>query len=172
MHLYDVIVVAVLVLLAFRGARRGLVRELAALAGLALGYLLAYRLDGSLGRRLESAVPSLTPTEARALAFLAVVLVAAIAVDVAARFVTALIRHVPVVGGLNRLGGLLTGALLAFLCVWLLTTCLLLLPASLVPSMAGVRHSQTARLLHSVPMQWSGGLRDHLERLASVPKGD
>jgi uncharacterized membrane protein required for colicin V production len=169
MRLYDVLMIALLALLAVRGARRGLVRELAGLAAYAIGFLLAYRLDAPLGRRLNRALPSLTPTEARVLAFLAVLVVTGVAIDLGARFVAGAIHRVPIVGGLDRLGGLLAGAALGVLLVWLVTTCLLLLPMSVVPSAAGVHRSGTAHLVHNLPAAWGRGLRDHLERMAYVP---
>lgn len=169
MRLYDVLMIALVALLAFRGARRGLVRELAGLAAYAVGFLLAYQLDGPLGRRLNGALPSLTPTEARVFAFLAVLVVTGVAIDLGARFVAGAIHRVPVVGGLDRMGGLLAGAVLGVLLVWLVTICLLLLPLSVVPSAAGVHRSATAHLVQRVPAAWGRGLRDHLERLATVP---
>jgi uncharacterized membrane protein required for colicin V production len=160
---------ALLVVLALRGAMRGLVRELAGLAAFGIGMLLAYRFAAVLGRRLEHAFPSLTPTEARVIAFIAVVVVVSFAIEIAARFLSRTIRRIPVVGALNRVGGLLAGTALALVGIWLLTTCLLLLPVSLVPSAKGVHHSQTARLVRSVPGGWSRDLRDRLERLAPLP---
>jgi membrane protein required for colicin V production len=166
LDLYDLVMLCLLGLLAFRGFRRGLVREVAGLAALAAGFLLAYSLDGPVGGWLRGAIHSLTSAEARILAFLVILLVVSIGVDLAARLFTRIIKRLPVVGSLNRLGGLLTGALLAFVGIWLLTACLLFLPASLLPFSASVQHSGTAHLLHSVTPQWNQSLRAHLERLA------
>jgi uncharacterized membrane protein required for colicin V production len=157
-----------LVLLAWRGSRRGLIGELAGLAAFALGLLLAFRLDGRLGHWLGRVVPSLTATEARILAFVAVVLVVSLGVGLAAGLLGDAIRHVPLAGGVNRLGGLLAGAALALLGIWLITACLLLLPAAQLPFTASVHHSETARLLRSVPPQWSRSLRVELEHLGTV----
>lgn len=154
-------------LLAFRGYRRGLVRELAGLVALAIGFVLAYQLDGALGRRLESAIHSLTAAEARVIAFLIVLVVVSVSIDLAARLLTRVIKRIPLVGSVNRLGGLLAGALLALLGIWLLTACLLVLPASLLPLSASVGHSGTAHVLHSVTPQWDRSLRTHLDRLAA-----
>ena len=153
-------------LLAFRGARRGLVRELAGLAALGGAFLLAYRLDGPLGSWLVGAIHSLTAVEGRILAFLVILAVVSIVIDLAARLLTRAIKRIPVVGSLNRFGGLFAGALLGVVGIWLLTACLLLLPASLLPFSATVSHSGTAHLLHSVTPQWGQSLRVHLERLA------
>ena len=153
-------------LLAFRGYRRGLVREVAGLAALGVGFLLAYRLDGPLGSWLGSVIHSLTAAEARVLAFFGVLAVVSISIDLAARLLSGAIRRIPLVGSFNRLGGLFAGALLALLGIWLLTACLLLLPASLLPFAGTVEHSGTAHLLHGVTPQWSQSLRAYLDHLA------
>ena len=168
MHVYDLVMLGLLVLLAWRGSRRGLISELAGLAAFAVALALALRFDGQLGRRLNGVVPSLTATEARVVAFLATVLVVSLGVGLAAGLLTGVIRRVPLAGGVNRLGGLLAGAALAVLGIWLVTACLLLLPAAVLPLTASVHHSETARLLSSVPPQWSHGLRVHLEHLGAV----
>ena len=157
-----------LVLLAWRGSRRGLISELAGLAAFGLGLLLAFRLDGPLGHWLHKVISSLTATEARILAFVSVVLVVSLAVGLAAGLLGDSIRHVPLAGGVNRLGGLLAGAALALLGIWLVTACLLLLPAAQLPFTAGVHHSETARLLGSVPPQWRRSLRMRLEHQGAV----
>ena len=153
---------ALLGLLAWSGLRRGFVREVAGLVAFAVGFTLALRLAGPLGRWLATVFPGLSPTTARVIAFLAIVLLVGLAIDLAALFLTGAISLVPVVGGLNRIGGLLAGAALAVLVIWLLTTCLLLLPPTLLPFTSGVRRSETARLVRSVPATWSHGLRTNL----------
>jgi membrane protein required for colicin V production len=162
MHLYDLLMLGLLGLLAWSGYRRGLVREAAGLAAFALGFLLAARLAGPPGRWLVAVLPSLSSATAHVIAFVAVVLLVGIAVDVTARVLSAAISRVPVVGGLNRLGGLLAGAALAVLVIWLLTVCLLLLPPTLVPFRSGVRRSATAELVRSVPTTWRHGLYTNL----------
>jgi len=153
---------ALLVLVAWGGARRGLVGMLAGLAAYVLGFLLALRLYALLGDWLAELLPRLTLTEARMIAFIALVLIVGSAIAFGARLLTRKIRHVPVVGALNRLGGLLTGVALGLLGVWLLTTCLMLLPASLVPFAAEVQRSETADLVRSASPQWSCDLPAHL----------
>jgi membrane protein required for colicin V production len=164
-NLYDLVMLILLGLLAFRGFRRGLLRELAGLAALIVGFLLAYRLDGLVGGWVARTT-HLSPTEGHVLAFLGILAVLSIAIDLAARFLTRVIKRIPIVGGLNRLGGLLVGSAFALIGIWLLTTCLLMLPASLLPFAATVSHSGTAHLLHSVTPQWSRSLRTHLDSLA------
>ena len=155
-----------LCLSAFFGYRRGLIRELAGLAALAVGFLLAYRFDGPFGSWLGGLIHSLSASEARILAFLLILILVSLVIDVAARLLTRLIRRVPLIGSLNRLGGLLVGVLFALIAIWLLTACLLFLPASMLPFSAAVHHSGTAHLLGSLTSQWSQSLRAHLERLA------
>jgi uncharacterized membrane protein required for colicin V production len=162
------VVLGLFVLLAWRGLRRGLINELAGLAAFAIALGIALRLDGPLGRWLDSVVPSLTATEARIAAFLAALLVVSVGVGLAAGLLTRAIRHVPLAGGVNRLGGLLAGATLAVLGIWLVTACLLLLPAASLPIAAAVHQSETARLLRSAPPQWGHSLRVHLEHLGTV----
>ena len=157
-------------LLAYRGARRGLLRELAALVALVVAFLLAYRLNGPLGSWLAKTIHSLSAAEGRILAFLAILVLVSIGIDLAARLLTRVIKRIPLVGPLNRLGGLLVGALFALLAIWLLTTCLLVLP----PFSATVSHSGTAHLLHSVTAHWSQSLEADLTRLTLghlTPKG-
>jgi uncharacterized membrane protein required for colicin V production len=168
LHLYDLVMLGLLVLLAWRGSRRGLIGELASLAAFALALALVFCLDGQLGRWLGQVVHSLTATEARIVAFLAVLVLVSLGVGLAAGLLTDAIRHVPLAGGVNRLGGLLAGAALALLRVWLATACLLLLPAARLPFTASVHHSETPCLLRSVPPQWSRSLRVQLEHLGTV----
>ena len=168
LHIYDLVMLGLFVLLAWRGSRRGLIREVAGLAAFALALLLALRLDGPLGRRLGTVVSSLTAAEARILAFVAILVVVSLGAGLAAALLTDVIRHVPLAGGVNRLGGLLAGAALALLGIWLLTACLLLLPAAHLRFTASVRHSETAHLVRGVPPEWSRGLRTQLESLGTV----
>jgi uncharacterized membrane protein required for colicin V production len=168
LHVYDLVMLGLLVLLAWRGSRRGLINELAGLAAFALALLLAFRLDGQLGRWLGRVVPRLTATEARIVALLAVLLLVSLGVGLAAGLLTGAIRQVPLASRVNRLGGLLAGAALALLGIWLITACLLLLPAGQLPFTASVRHSETARLLRSVPPQWNRSLPIQLENLGTV----
>ena len=86
-------------------------------------------------------------------------LLVGLAVDLAALFLSGAISRLPGVGGLNHVGGLLAGATLAVLVIWLLTTCLLLLPPTLLPFTSGVRRSETAQLVRRVPTTWSHRLR-------------
>jgi membrane protein required for colicin V production len=170
MHIYDLLMLGVLGLLAWSGYRRGFVREVAGLAAFVVGFVVALALAEPLARRLVALFPGLSATTAHVVALLAVVVLVGIVVDMAALFITAAISRVPLVGRANRLGGLLAGAALALLVIWLLTVCLLLLPPTLVPFTSGVRHSRTAQLVRDLPGTWSRDLRVHLTELG-VPPG-
>ena len=159
MNIYDFLMLGLLALIAWGGFRRGFVRELAGLAAFALGLLLALRFAGPLGRWLVTVFSSLSLTSAHVIAFFLIVLLTGIAIDVVASLVTGAIRRVPIVGGLDRAGGLLVGIVLGLFGVWLLTTCLVLLPPSLLPFTTVVRHSQVAQLVHSVQPSWLDSLR-------------
>ncbi len=153
---------ALLVLLAWRGARRGLVLELGGLFAFVLAFALAVRFTDVVGVWLHKAASSLSVTEAQIVAFLVILLLAFAAVGVVTHLLSGVIRRVPLAAGANRLGGLLVGAALALLVIWLLTTALLCVPASLVPSLAGVQHSATAQLVRGLPAGWGRELRAQL----------
>jgi len=168
MDLYDLIVCLLVALLAYRGLRRGLIGELVGLAIFACGMLLALRLDAVIGRRLVAIIPSLSATEGRVLAFFAVIVVVGIVLGVLGRRFSRLVSRIPVVGGLNRLGGLLLGAALAVVCVWLVTAAVVVLPTRLVPFSATVRHSETAHLLRSLGPGVDAELRARLGQLGAA----
>ena len=167
MDFYDLIVCLLVALLAYRGLRRGLIGELVGLAIFACGMLLALRLDAVVGRRLVAIIPSLSPTEGRVLAFFAVIVVVGIVLGALGRRLSRLASRIPVVGGLNSVGGLVLGVTLALVCVWLVTAAVVVLPARLVPYSAGVRHSETAHLLRSLGPGVDAELRAHLGQLGA-----
>ena len=167
MNIYDLIVLVILVLLAVRGLRRGLVRELIGLVAFAVGLALAFRYDGALGALLHRHAGSLTPTEARIVAFLVIVVVVGVAARLAGGQLSGLIKRIPLVGTANRLGGLLVGLVLGCLAVWLVTGALLLVPYWLVPFSATVHHSRTAHLLAQVTPRWNADLHAYLDHFAA-----
>ena len=167
MDFYDLIVCLLIALLAYRGLRRGLIGEVVGLAIFGCGVLLALRLDAVVGRRLAAAIPRLSATEGRVLAFFAVIVVVGIVLGALGRRFSRLVSRIPVVGGLNRLGGLLLGAALAVVCVWLVTAAVVVLPTGLVPFSASVRHSETAHLLRSLGPGVDAELRAHLGQLGA-----
>jgi uncharacterized membrane protein required for colicin V production len=162
MDFYDLIVCLLVALLAYRGLRRGLIGELVGLAIFACGMLLALRLDAVVGRRLAAIIPSLSATEGRVLAFFAIIVVVGIVLAALGRRFSRLVSRIPVIGGLNRLGGLVLGATLALVCVWLVTAAVVVLPTGLVPFSATVRHSETAHLLRNLGPGVDADLRAHL----------
>ncbi len=170
MHIYDLLMLGLLALLAWSGYRRGFVREVAGLAAFIVGFALAVRFAGPVGRWLVATFPSLSPSTARIIAFLAIVVLVGIGMDVAALIVTSAISYVPVVGGLNRFGGLVAGAVLGVLVVWLVTSCLLLLPPTLVPFRSGIRHSWTAQAVRNVHAASIDRWRTYLTGLGGTPK--
>ncbi len=165
MDLYDLIVCLAVILLAYRGLRRGLVGELVGLAIFACGMLLALRLDAAVGRRLVDIVPRLSATEGRVLAFALIIVVVGVVLGALGGRLSRLVSRIPVVGGLNRLGGLVVGVALALVCVWLVTAVVQVLPTGLVPFSATVRHSETAHLLRRLSPGVDARLRAHLSEI-------
>ena len=164
---YDLIVVLLLALLAFRGWRRGLVGELIGLGAFVAGLALAYRFERPLGGGLARLVPGLTPTEARLVAFVATIVVVSVAAGYLARLLGGFVAHIPLAGAVNRLGGLLLGTALALVAIWVVTSALLLVPSWLVPYSADVHHSTTAHLVTTVAPRWNRDLRAHLDSVTA-----
>ena len=164
MTAYDAGVVVVLALLAYRGFRVGLVASLLTWAALGVGLLLALRYDRVVGGWIVHVHP-FAPTTQRVLAFLAIVVVVEIAAGWLAASLSGLLRHVPLLGGLNRFGGLVCGAVLAVATVWLVTAALVALPSPLPPFAGTVRHSETVRLMRSLTPHWQRDLRSRLAHL-------
>jgi uncharacterized membrane protein required for colicin V production len=166
MNIYDLVVLVILVLLGVRGLRRGLIGELVGLVAFAAALALAFRYDGALGALLHRHVGSLTPTEARIVAFLVIVVAVGVAARLAGGQLSGLIKRIPLVGTANRLGGLLVGLVLGCLAVWLVTGALLLVPYWLVPFSATVHHSRTAHFLAQVTPRWNADLHAYLDHFA------
>lgn len=164
MTAYDFGVVAVLALLAFRGFRVGLLATLMTWVALGVGLWLALRFDRVVGgwfARLHGFAPSTQ----RVLAFVVIVVVVEVAAGWLAGRLSGALRHVPLLGGLDRIGGLVCGALLAAAIVWLVTAALVALPAPLPPFSGTVRRSETAHLMRSLTPRWQRDLRTRLARL-------
>ena len=168
MNLYDVVVIVLVALLAWRGLRAGLVRELAAWVALVVGLALAFRFDSRVGGWFGH-LPAVGPEWRRILGFVAILVVVEIVARLLAGTLSGLLAHVPVVGSLNRLGGLVLGALFAVVLVWLLTASLLLVPHSL-PSFSGtVSRSATAHLLRTLTPRWGQDLRAYANHFTAGP---
>lgn len=166
MTLYDLVVVLFIALLGYRGFRAGLVRELLAWVALVLGLGLAFRFDGAIGSWLAR-IHDFGPTTTRILAFVAILLVVEIALGCLAMLLSRMLAPIPVLGRLNRLGGLLLGALVALIPVWLVTVALLLLPHALLSFSTAVRNSETAHLMRSLTPRWDQSLRAYLDHFTA-----
>jgi len=167
MNGYDLIVVLVLALLAYLGFRRGLIGELVGLAAFVVALALAFRFDGRVGGELHHLAGGLSPTLCRIVAFLAIMVAVEIGASLVARRLNGVIARVPLLGSVNRIGGLVAGLVLALVSVWLVTSALLLAPASLVPYSATVHRSETAHVLPSVTPRWGTELRAYVDNFTA-----
>ncbi|MBK5275888.1 MAG: CvpA family protein [Desulfuromonadales bacterium] len=108
MNLFDIIILAVLILFALKGLVRGLINEASSLTGLILGGWLAYRFYPGLAAPIRSTLH--VPEHVSAfLAFMLLLLVTGIVAHIAGNILTAALKLV-MLGSLNRLGGILIGA--------------------------------------------------------------
>lgn len=167
MNGYDLIVLAVLALLALLGLRRGLVGELVGLAAFVAALALAFRYDGPAGAALQRLPVHITATQARVAAFIAIVVAVDAVAAVVARRLGRLLSRVPVLGTVNRVGGLAVGLVIALIGVWLVTSALLVLPTAYVPWAATVQRSETARLLPSVTPSWDRELHAYVDNFTA-----
>ncbi len=164
---FDLLVVLLVALSAYRGFRRGLVGELLSLAAFLGALLLAFRFDASLGRVLKHIFGGLSVTEARIIAFLVILIAVEVAAGVLISIVSRGVGRVPILGGLDRVGGIVVGAVLALFAVWLVTAALLLMPLSLLPWASAVRRSETAHLLRTVTPRYGADLRAYAAHFTS-----
>ena len=167
MNGYDLIVLAALALLALLGLRRGLIGELVGLVAFVAALTLAFRFDGPVGAALRRLPVHLTPTEGRIAAFVAIVVAVDVVAAVIARRLGRLLSRVPVLGTVNRVGGLVVGLATALIGVWLVTSALLVLPTACVPWATTVHRSATARLLPSVTPRWDRDLRAYVDNFTA-----
>jgi uncharacterized membrane protein required for colicin V production len=168
--IYDLLIVAVLLLAAWRGLRLGLIGGLVRLAGFALGLRVAFRFEDPLGRWLAEHT-GLTATEGRIAAVLLLLMLTALAVGVAALALGDFLDRIALVGSLNRVSGALIGVALALLGLWLLTVLLLGVPPSLLPFATAVRHSETVHLVRVHSPTWSHTLRATVEHVTAGRQG-
>ena len=167
MNGYDLIVIVVLALLAFLGFRRGLIGELVGLVAFVAAVALAFRFDGHVGAGLHHVAGGLSPTVSRIVAFLVIVVAVEIGAAFVARSLSGVIGRIPLLGTVNRLGGIVIALVLAFIGIWLATSALLVLPASVVPYSATVHRSETAHLLPSVTPRWGNELRAYVDNFTA-----
>lgn len=162
MSFYDVVVIALVALLAWRGLRVGLVGALLAWLAFGVGLVLAFRFDGAVGGWLDH-LHGLAPTTWRIVAFVAILAIVEIVAGRLARLLGRTLAHLPVLGSLNRLGGVLLGAALGLLFVWLVTAALLFAPPSLLPFSSAVHHSATVHLMRALTPRSEQSLRAYLD---------
>ncbi len=108
MNLFDIIILAVLILFALKGLVRGLVNETSSLTGLFLGGWLAYRYYPVLAAPIQT-VLHLPAHVSAFLAFILLLLVTGIIAHIVGNILTAALKLV-MLGSINRLGGILIGA--------------------------------------------------------------
>jgi membrane protein required for colicin V production len=165
--LYDLIVVLLVALAAYRGYRVGLAGKLFGWLAVALGLLLASRYAGTvsiwLARRNR-----MSDLIAHLLAYVVLFGGAIVVVLVVAHLLTRLLGRVPVVGGANRLGGALIGVFVALICVVLLTGVLVAPSFSHVFFATTVRHSRTAAIVRTLTPSWERRLKRYVLRSAPV----
>jgi len=109
----DIVMLIVFIILMVHGAITGLVRSLFDLAGIIAGYLLAINFHGILN------IP-------KYIAVALIFLVTVIAVSIAGRLLSKLIRHTPL-GTFDRIAGGFLGLLKAYICGFVFLIVLLLL---------------------------------------------
>jgi uncharacterized membrane protein required for colicin V production len=164
--LYDLAVVFLVALLAWRGFRVGLVAALLAWVAFGVGLVLAFRFDRVVGGWLAH-VHAFAPTTWRIVAFIVILVVVEVAVGWLASRLSRVLAHIPVLGSLNRVGGVVAGAVLALVAVWLVTAALVLAPPSLVPFSSVVHHSETVHLMRTLTPRWQQSLRAYLDHFTT-----
>ncbi len=164
---FDLLVLLFVAFSAYRGFRRGLVGELLSLAAFLGALFLAFRFDAPLGRSLRHLFTGLSVTEARIIAFLVILIAVEVAAGVLIAVVTRHVGRLPVVGNLDRVGGIFIGSALALIAVWLLTAALLVLPASAVPWASAVHRSETAHLVRTLTPHYGEALRAYVAHFTS-----
>jgi len=108
MNLFDIIILAVLILFALKGLVRGLVNETSSLTGLILGGWVAYRFYPALSVPIRTTL-HLPAHVSSFLAFMLLLLVTGIVAHIVGNILTAALKLV-MLGSFNRLGGILIGA--------------------------------------------------------------
>lgn len=104
----DVVVILVLLVFAVKGMLRGLVNELSSLLGLALGSWLAFHYYTNFATLLSGIFP-LPGALSGFLGFMGILLLTGIVSHIIGNVVTVALRLI-MLGGVNRLGGILLGA--------------------------------------------------------------
>jgi uncharacterized membrane protein required for colicin V production len=121
MQVYDWVVIALAAAFAFRGWRRGLVREVVELGVLFLGTVVVFRMSPAVGVVL-SAMANIPPEVARIVGGVIILVVLMVGSFFVSRIVAASLKVVPGATTLNRVGGALVGIGYTFLIVVVATT--------------------------------------------------
>jgi len=121
MNTYDLICLLLISFSAWKGYKKGLIRELAGLVGILLAAWLAWKWMGHTGFLLDSFVPNQAKMVLPFIGFAAVFTVFAIAFSLFARFATKLLDITILLGLLNRLAGAAVGILQSGLLIVLFT---------------------------------------------------
>jgi membrane protein required for colicin V production len=120
MSQYDLIALVFLGLAAWKGFRKGFIREMAGLFGLFMAAVLAWMWMGSLGGILEKLLSGRLPA-LPVMSFAVLFGILILAFSLFAKFVTRLLDMTLVLGMLNRLAGAFLACLQVFLLLMLLT---------------------------------------------------
>jgi membrane protein required for colicin V production len=108
MNLLDIIILAVLFFFALKGLVRGLVNEASSLTGLILGGWLAYHFYPAVSAPIRT-ILHIPGNVASFLAFILLLLLTGIIAHIAGNIITTALKLV-MLGGINRLGGIIIGA--------------------------------------------------------------
>lgn len=108
MNLLDIIILLVLLFFALKGLLRGLVNEVSSLVGLLLGGWLAYRHYPNLSVPMRNFL-HIPEHIAAFLAFMLLLMLTGFLAHIIGNIVTTAL-HVVMLGGLNRVGGVVVGA--------------------------------------------------------------
>lgn len=107
MNLLDITILLVLLFFALKGLLRGLVNEVSSLAGLLVGGWIAYRYYPNLSAPLRS-VLHVPEHIAAFLAFMLLLMLTGFIAHILGNIITTAL-HVVMLGGLNRVGGVVVG---------------------------------------------------------------
>ncbi|WP_052263246.1 CvpA family protein [Geobacter pickeringii] len=142
MSLVDILLWAVLLAFAVKGFSKGLIREVCSLLGLVVGGWAAFAYSAPVGAAMGHLI-HLPSRVSSAVAFLAILLALSLIFFLLGHLLTVILKIV-LLGGINRIGGIVFGLLQGGLVL-----CVLLYFASFRPVPEGIRHriatSATAR---------------------------
>ena len=108
MNVFDIIILAVLLIFTVKGLMRGMINEMSSLAGLIIGGWLAYHYHPLLAQPVAT-VLHIPPAVASFLSFFLVLIAVGLVVHILGNMITTALKLV-MLGGVNRLGGALFGA--------------------------------------------------------------